>query len=121
MYDDLVLHYSILLNEKKITLQVCISKTCVLYCPDEPEDRSNLVGEMDSVDCGVVGGGNQDYRVIFINRPQPSKFCSNQISTAKYSLVSFVPSFLFEQFRRYANCFFLFVALMQVIISFIFP
>ncbi|XP_046673162.1 probable phospholipid-transporting ATPase IA isoform X3 [Homalodisca vitripennis] len=91
------------------------SSTRVPPNKDEPEDRSNLVGEMDAVDCGVVGGGQPDYRVIFINRPQPAKFCTNQISTAKYSVVSFVPSFLFEQFRRYANCFFLFVALMQQI------
>ncbi|XP_054269311.1 probable phospholipid-transporting ATPase IA isoform X3 [Macrosteles quadrilineatus] len=81
----------------------------------DPEDRNNLVGEreMDTVDCGFEG--NPDIRVILINRPQPNKFCTNHIHTAKYSVVSFVPSFLFEQFRRYANCFFLFVALMQQI------
>lgn len=32
-----------------------------------------------------------------------------------YSALSFVPSFLFEQFRRYSNCFFLFIALLQQI------
>lgn len=84
--------------------------------------------------------------MIFLNRPQPQKFCSNHISTAKYryriatqllyaiffsrfnsslynifslslfySLISFLPSFLFEQFRRYSNCFFLFIALLQQI------
>ena len=56
-----------------------------------------------------------DKRVIFVNKPQPQKFCSNHISTAKYSCVSFLPSFLFEQFRRYSNCFFLFIALLQQI------
>lgn len=35
-------------------------------------------------------------------------------STAKYSIISFLPKFLFEQFRRYANIFFLFIALLQV-------
>ena len=35
-------------------------------------------------------------------------------STAKYSFLSFLPKFLFEQFRRYANVFFLFIALLQV-------
>uniref|UniRef100_A0A1B6DN12 Phospholipid-transporting ATPase n=1 Tax=Clastoptera arizonana TaxID=38151 RepID=A0A1B6DN12_9HEMI len=82
---------------------------------DDSEDRNNLVRDSDAPDCGIIGSGNQDYRVIFINRPQPTKYCSNQISTAKYSVISFIPSFLFEQFRRYANCFFLFVALMQQI------
>lgn len=54
-------------------------------------------------------------RVIFVNAPhQPAKYKNNHITTAKYSFLSFVPLFLFEQFRRYSNCFFLFIALMQV-------
>ncbi|XP_032799496.1 probable phospholipid-transporting ATPase IA isoform X1 [Daphnia magna] len=43
------------------------------------------------------------------------RFCSNRVSTAKYNFVSFLPCFLFEQFRRYSNCFFLFIALLQQI------
>lgn len=43
------------------------------------------------------------------------KFGSNAITTAKYNFASFLPKFLFEQFRRYANIFFLFIALMQQI------
>ena len=35
-------------------------------------------------------------------------------STAKYSFFTFFVKFPYEQFRRYANCFFLFIALMQV-------
>jgi hypothetical protein len=31
------------------------------------------------------------------------------------SALSFIPSFLFEQFRRYSNCFFLFIAMLQQI------
>ncbi|KYN37987.1 putative phospholipid-transporting ATPase IA [Trachymyrmex septentrionalis] len=55
-------------------------------------------------------------RVIFVNAPhQPAKYKNNHITTAKYSFLSFVPLFLFEQFRRYSNCFFLFIALMQQI------
>lgn len=65
-----------------------------------------------------AGGGHpsdsQDGRVVFVNAPQPAIYRNNHISTAKYSVLSFVPSFLFEQFRRYSNCFFLFIALMQV-------
>ncbi|XP_067627473.1 probable phospholipid-transporting ATPase IA isoform X3 [Eurosta solidaginis] len=56
-----------------------------------------------------------DRRIIFLNRPQIQKFCNNNISTAKYSVISFLPSFLFEQFRRYSNCFFLLIALLQQI------
>ncbi|XP_011297606.1 probable phospholipid-transporting ATPase IA isoform X1 [Fopius arisanus] len=59
---------------------------------------------------------SQEERVVFINAPhQPAKYKNNHITTAKYSLLSFIPSFLFEQFRRYSNCFFLFIALMQQI------
>uniref|UniRef100_A0A6P4E6K6 Probable phospholipid-transporting ATPase IA n=1 Tax=Drosophila rhopaloa TaxID=1041015 RepID=A0A6P4E6K6_DRORH len=54
-------------------------------------------------------------RVIIINGPQPSKYCNNRITTAKYSFISFLPAFLFEQFRRYSNCFFLLIALLQQI------
>ncbi|EDV24838.1 uncharacterized protein TRIADDRAFT_25047, partial [Trichoplax adhaerens] len=36
-------------------------------------------------------------------------------STAKYNLITFFPKFLFEQFSRYANLFFLFITLIQQI------
>lgn len=62
------------------------------------------------------GGQSVNQRVIYLNRAQRHKFCNNKISTAKYSFISFLPKFLFEQFRRYANIFFLFIALLQVII-----
>ncbi|CAG0879908.1 unnamed protein product [Darwinula stevensoni] len=54
-------------------------------------------------------------RLIYVNRPQPTRYCSNRVSTAKYGPISFFPCFLLEQFRRYSNCFFLFIALLQQI------
>ncbi|KAH8300651.1 hypothetical protein KR018_001323 [Drosophila ironensis] len=54
-------------------------------------------------------------RVINLNGPQPTKYCNNRITTAKYNIISFLPSFLFEQFRRYSNCFFLLIAMLQQI------
>ncbi|XP_031340747.1 probable phospholipid-transporting ATPase IA isoform X3 [Photinus pyralis] len=65
----------------------------------------------------VVGKDPMEHRVIFINRTQPPvhKFVSNHISTAKYSVIRFIPLFLFEQFRRWANIFFLLIALLQQI------
>ena len=57
-------------------------------------------------------------RIITVNRgPQPMKFITNRISTSKYSILSFFPKFLFEQFRKYSNIFFLCIALLQVIES----
>jgi len=43
------------------------------------------------------------------------KFCSNKIHTSKYNVLTFLPKFLFEQFRRYSNIFFLIIALLQQI------
>lgn len=40
---------------------------------------------------------------------------TNNFSLFNFSPFSFIPSFLFEQFRRYSNCFFLFIALLQQI------
>ncbi|XP_003369767.1 putative phospholipid-transporting ATPase IA [Trichinella spiralis] len=37
------------------------------------------------------------------------------VRTAKYNAITFFPRFLFEQFRRYANIFFLFIGLLQQI------
>ncbi|XP_056625153.1 probable phospholipid-transporting ATPase IA isoform X4 [Triplophysa dalaica] len=57
----------------------------------------------------------EDSRLIFINQPQFTKFCCNRVSTAKYNLLTFLPRFLYSQFRRAANSFFLFIALLQQI------
>ena len=43
------------------------------------------------------------------------KFLHNSITTGKYNYFTFIPRFLFEQFSKYANMFFLFIAIIQVI------
>ena len=56
------------------------------------------------------------HRTIHINvAAQTQHFVSNAVTTAKYNLVTFLPKFLFEQFRRYANVFFLVIGLLQQI------
>ncbi|XP_064413920.1 phospholipid-transporting ATPase IB [Latimeria chalumnae] len=54
-------------------------------------------------------------RTIYLNQPQQTKFCDNHVSTAKYSMLTFLPRFLYEQIRKAANAFFLFIALLQQI------
>lgn len=57
-------------------------------------------------------------RVIHLNNPpanSTSKFLDNHVSTAKYNVATFIPKFLFEQFSKYANLFFLFTAGLQQI------
>lgn len=43
---------------------------------------------------------------------------NNAIKTSKYNFLTFLPLNLFEQFRRLANAYFLFLMILQVDISF---
>jgi phospholipid-transporting ATPase len=57
-------------------------------------------------------------RIIHLNNPpanSQNKYVDNHISTAKYNALTFIPKFLYEQFSRYANLFFLFTAILQQI------
>lgn len=67
---------------------------------------------------GKVDPSTLGPRVIHLNNPPanaPSKFLDNHVSTAKYNFATFIPKFLFEQFSKYANLFFLFTAALQQI------
>ncbi|XP_069948303.1 probable phospholipid-transporting ATPase IA isoform X8 [Cherax quadricarinatus] len=88
----------------------------------DPDDDSGGGGSDGEGGIGGGGGGGggaggPDHRTVYINEPQPHKYCTNAVSTAKYryKLLFFLPMFLFEQFRRYANVFFLIIALLQQI------
>jgi phospholipid-transporting ATPase len=57
-------------------------------------------------------------RIIHLNNPPANaanKYVDNHVSTTKYNIVTFLPKFLFEQFSKYANLFFLFTAILQQI------
>ncbi|KAF3906618.1 hypothetical protein ABW20_dc0109055 [Dactylellina cionopaga] len=57
-------------------------------------------------------------RIIHVNNPPANalnKYVDNHVSTAKYNIATFLPKFLYEQFSKYANLFFLFTAIMQQI------
>lgn len=67
----------------------------------------------------------KESRRVFVNIPPTSgyldnngapklTFGSNRIKTAKYTTLTFLPKNLFEQFRRVANMFFLFMAIIQL-------
>ncbi|CAH1113541.1 unnamed protein product [Psylliodes chrysocephalus] len=86
----------------------------------DPQDEvdGNLSSALDrETEISADQRAGAEQRVIFLNRAQPavSKYCKNNVSTAKYSFHTFIPLFLFEQFRRWANCFFLLMALLQQI------
>ncbi|EKM53518.1 uncharacterized protein PHACADRAFT_259936 [Phanerochaete carnosa HHB-10118-sp] len=55
-------------------------------------------------------------RIVALNNSVAnSDYCSNFVSTSKYNAVTFLPKFLFEQFSKYANLFFLFTVCIQQI------
>ena len=62
---------------------------------------------------GPENNGELCHLIIFLHC-MCNEFVSFVCSTGKYNFISFLPKFLFEQFRRYANVFFLFIALLQV-------
>ncbi|KAF8205548.1 phospholipid-translocating ATPase [Mycena galopus ATCC 62051] len=65
-------------------------------------------------------------RTVFVNQKLPEDYfdskgkikpqnvyCSSQVITSKYTLITFLPRNLLEQFRRVANVFFLFINILQ--------
>ncbi|XP_077014989.1 phospholipid-transporting ATPase IB-like isoform X3 [Tamandua tetradactyla] len=63
----------------------------------------------------LQGSNEPKLRIIYFNEPLKNNFCGNSISTTKYSLWSFLPRFLYLQFSKAANAFFLFIAILQQI------
>ena len=57
-------------------------------------------------------------RIIHLNNPPANaqnRYLDNHVSTAKYNVATFLVKFLYEQFSKYANLFFLFTAALQQI------
>ena len=58
----------------------------------------------------------QGDRLVHANRPEANVgFVDNVVITSRYTLWNFLPVFLLEQFRRFANAYFLFVSILQTI------
>ncbi|ORY37234.1 phospholipid-translocating P-type ATPase [Rhizoclosmatium globosum] len=67
---------------------------------------------------GRVRLAQEEQRTIALNdsvRNQVKDFSDNKISTTKYTVVTFLFKFLYEQFSKYANLFFLFIGCIQQI------
>lgn len=91
--------------------------------PPHPEQQQRSRGfDLDNFKFGF-GRGKPDPatlgpRIIYLNNPPANaenKYVDNHISTAKYNFATFLPKFLFEQFSKVANIFFLFTAALQQI------
>jgi phospholipid-transporting ATPase len=65
----------------------------------------------------VVPGQENEARLIYINNPdlnEQQNYLHNRIFTGKYTAFTFLPKFLYEEFSKYANLFFLFISGIQV-------
>ena len=72
---------------------------------DDPEKMFSLVGHR---------------RIQFNNLIANEKFTNNKISTTKYTPLSFVPLFLWDQFSKPANFYFLIISSLQVSFNLVF-
>lgn len=84
-----------------------------------PEKKSFSLDTLKSIFTrGKVDPATLGPRIIGVNNTAANasnKWADNHVSTAKYNAFTFVPKFLFEQFSKYANLFFLFTAVLQQI------
>uniref|UniRef100_A0AC11CPE5 Uncharacterized protein n=1 Tax=Ovis aries TaxID=9940 RepID=A0AC11CPE5_SHEEP len=85
------------------------SETCLLlWGLSEVEEKMGWRQSVQGADMPMA-------RTIYLNEPLRNTFCKNSISTAKYSMWSFLPRYLYLQFSKAANAFFLFITILQQI------
>ena len=103
------------------SLQGTLLRSTHYRAPSTPrgfdDDAASVATGADADGGGGSGGsaGSAESRIFYLNQPLRNFYPGNRISTAKYNVFSFLPKFLFEQFHRYANIFFLAIALLQQI------
>lgn len=67
-----------------------------------------------------VEGNRHAYPPIYLNQPQRNAtelFPSNAMFTTKYTLLTFLPKLLYEQFRRITTVYFFFICIISTIPS----
>ena len=83
-----------------------------------PSDtRRSLPGAGEVPGAPATGEDGGSFTVVFNDQPTNNAqlFPSNFIKTSKYSLLTFLPLNLFEQFKRFANIYFLACIIIQII------
>lgn len=66
---------------------------------------------------GASASNHDAERIIHINQlelNEQQRFLHNRVFTGKYTFLTFIPIFLYEEFSKYANLFFLFISGIQV-------
>ncbi|KAH8740891.1 hypothetical protein FG386_002437 [Cryptosporidium ryanae] len=78
------------------------------------KENTSIFSRINGIFC--KNSTNFSERTIhFSGRTVPSKFVSNIVCNQKYSLITFIPKVLYDQFRHFFNFFYLIVALLQFI------
>jgi len=82
------------------------------------EAQLGLAPPGGAADDGSEAAGPPVLRRVVVDDPAANararpRFCHNGLTTSKYNVVTFLPKFLYEQFSRAANAFFLLVVLLQ--------
>ncbi len=81
--------------------------------PPPGENDGGGSDDQNNNDGGERNRGSDQPRTVFINEEARNKdFPSNYIATTKYTLLTALPLFLFEQFSRFSNAYFLFVGIL---------
>ncbi|OQS02099.1 phospholipid-transporting ATPase [Thraustotheca clavata] len=97
----------------------------------DADDRRNLTADgpvpakeyrrVKTPSVAVVASTEGEIRQVHLNDMEQNRTlysaCSNVVVTSKYTIISFLPKFLFESFCKVANLFFLVVCILQTIKS----
>ncbi|XP_073149211.1 phospholipid-transporting ATPase 1 [Henckelia pumila] len=79
--------------------------------------RHGSRGDSEGLSTSYKEINDEDSRFIYVNDPEKTnekfKFAGNSIRTAKYSIITFLPRNLFEQFHRVAYIYFLVIAILN--------
>ena len=82
----------------------------VMPCVEEADDEP-----ITSCDSAGLSNRKISLRNGVMQEDEARPFCNNSISTAKYTVASFIPKFFFESFRKLANAYFLLVSCLQCV------
>ncbi|KAH7648587.1 hypothetical protein FG379_002057 [Cryptosporidium bovis] len=77
-------------------------------------ESKSIISRINGIFCKNAASFSER-TIHFSGKTAPSKFVSNVVCNQKYSLFTFIPKVLYDQFRHFFNFFYLIVALLQFI------
>jgi len=92
------------------------TSTLSKVAPDPDGNKKNMAQTTQNNPVGT----NIDLRHVYLNASENNPTQSNVVKTSTYSWWNFIPLFLFFQFKRPANVYFLTICILQVSFCFLF-